>query len=352
MQLKPDSTSSRGRAAPTSTPQISETTIAAFQRGDHDAFAAISRHHQGELRIHCYRMVGSVDEAEDLVQETFLRAWRRRDTYERRATIRAWLYRIATNACIDAIRKRTTHGARIGSPDVTPDTHVPWMQPVPDAWLDTPASEEPPDAHLVTRESIELAFLLTLQLLPAKQRAVLLLRDVLDFSAAETARLLDDTAAAVNSALQRARATLRRRRPAPGESPRPVDVAFEEAVFLQAFMDAQQRGDVHAIVDMLRDDVRMTLFPDCVSWNGCTEVAAEFDKLRNTFGDARSVAVAANRQPAVAVYRRGAGEAEYRAWAIVLLGVAAGKLREIATFASPALFARFNLPATLPEGES
>ena len=326
---------------------VTAATIAAFCDGDHEAFASISRRHHHELQIHCYRMVGSFDDAEDLVQETFLRAWRGRDTYQRRAHIRSWLYRIATNVCIDAIRKRTTH-------EPTPDTAaadptVPWLQPVPDALLDQVAdAADPPDTRTVTRETIEMAFLTALQLLPAKQRAVLILRDVLDFSAAETAEALEDTTAAVNSALQRARETLRRRRPLAGSPPPGGDPSFGEALFLQAYMDAQRRGDIEAIIAMLREDVHMTLFPAGVSWHGLEEVKCEFLKLRDTFGDARSIAVAANRQPAMAVYRRQSGDDAYRAWAIVLLSVADGKVREIATFAAPALFARFGLPDTLP----
>jgi RNA polymerase sigma-70 factor (ECF subfamily) len=225
------------------------------------------------------------------------------------------------------------------------------MQPYPDALLDAPGASggERPDARLIGRETIELAFLATIQLLPPKQRAVLILRDVLEFSAAETADVLEDTPAAINSALQRARVTIRRQRgqddpPAPASTP-----TFGELVFLQAYVDASERGDVDAIVGLLREDVRMTLFPDGVTWDGRDEVGCELLARKIDFGDVRSIAIAANRQPAVAVYRRRSGDAEYRAWAVVLLGVADGQLREIATFASPELFARFDLPPTFSE---
>jgi len=334
---------------PARSPEVDVAIVDAFRRGDEDAFGRISRHHFRELHIHCYRMVGSFDEAEDLVQETLWRAWRNRDSYEGRATLRAWLYRIATNACIDAIRRRAPRPAPSEDSGGPEYSQFPWMQPYPDALLDTTGGHnDQPDARLVARETIELAFLATIQLLPAKQRAVLILRDVLGFSATETSQVLDDTPAAVNSALQRARATVRRRR-APTSAPPPVEPTFGELVFLQAYIDASERGDVDAIVDLLRDDVRMTLFPEGSTWDGRHEVACELFNRKDDFGEVRSVAIAANRQPAVAIYRRRSGDTEYRAWAVVLLGVVDGKLREIATFASPELFARFDLPRTLPE---
>ena len=325
-----------------------DVNVAAFRHGDADAFDRISRRYFRELHIHCYRMVGSFDDAEDLVQETLLRAWRNRDTYEGRSTIRGWLYRIATNACLDAIRRRAPRRTASDDSKLPLYSQVPWIQPYPDALLDsTPAGDDHPDARLVARETIELAFLATIQLLPAKQRSVLILRDVLDFSAAETAQVLDDTTAAVNSSLQRARATVRRV-PAKASltAARPT---FEELVFLQAYMDATERGDFDAVLELLRDDVRMTRFPDGSTWDGRDEVRCELLKRKDDFGDVRSVAVAANRQPAVALYRRRSGDAEYRAWGIVLLGVVDGKLREIATFNSPELFARFDLPLTIPD---
>lgn len=376
--------------------EVDAATVAAFRRGDEEAFDRISRQHFRELHVHCYRMVGSFDDAEDLVQDTLLRAWRHRDSYEGRATIRAWLYRIATNACIDAIRRRSREtpmdapGEGLTIADAGADADVgadaddalpryarfPWMQPYPDTLLDVAGGEaDPPDARLVARESIELAFLATIQRLPPKQRAVLILRDVLDFSAVETAEVLDDSAAAVNSALQRARATMRARRgpastaptPAPVQAPTPAPIttlmaartrpttrtatsntSFADAVMLQAYMDAAGRGDVEAMVALLRDDVRMTLLPAGRTWEGRHAVTCEMLERQKDFGDAKVIAIAANRQPAMAVYRRRAGDSDYRAWAIVVLGVTEGKLREIATFASPELFRRFDLPPALP----
>lgn len=342
---------SRGRVGPTSAPApdaIDAATIAAFERGDADAFGRIARRYARELHVHCYRMLGSFDDAEDLVQETLMRAWNRRDSYVGRASVRAWLYRIATNRCIDAIRARAARGGAGSDEAVPPYTSVPWLQPYPDALLEAGSEDLLADARAVSRETIELAFLATIQGVPPKQRAVLILRDVLDFSANETAEILEDTVAAVNSALQRVRATLKRRRGSAARSARTVAPSFDEAVLLEAFMDAQDRGDVNAMVDLLRDDVRMTLFPDAVTWSGRDAVARELRVKRGELdGDVRSVPITANRQPALAVYVRRSTDVAYHAWAIVVLGSREGKFREIATFASSDMFARFGLPATL-----
>jgi RNA polymerase sigma-70 factor (ECF subfamily) len=332
-------------------PEIDAATVASFRRGDQEAFARISRRHFRELHIHCYRMIGSFDEAEDIVQETLLRAWQRRDSYEGRAPVRAWLYRIATNLYIDTIRARPPRGTPEDTEGLPRYSNFPWFQPYPDALLDVPGTDSArPDARIVSQQTIELAFLATIQCLPAKQRAVLILRDILDFSATETAELLDDTTAAVNSALQRARATTQKRRAPASGAPLNAEATFDEAVLLQVFMDAQERGDINAIVDLLREDVRMTLFPEGTVWDGRRDVECEFFRMKSAFhGDVLSMPTAANRQPALAVYVRQPDDTEYRAWAIVLLGVFEGKLLEVATFASPEFFARFQLPPTLRE---
>jgi RNA polymerase sigma-70 factor (ECF subfamily) len=327
---------------------VNETTIAAFRRGEAEAFGRITHRYRAELHVHCYRMTGSLDDAEDLVQETFVRAWEKRETYEGRAGIRAWLYRIATNLSIDAIRARAARAIADEGHRPTAYSRFPWLQPYPDAMLDLASDDPSPDTRVAMRDAIELAFLATVQLLPPKQRAVLMLRDVLDFSAAETAAILEESTAAVNSALQRARATLARHRGAQEEVSHPTAPTFDEAMLLQTFMEAQDRGDIDAIVELLRDDVRMTLLPDCETWDGREEVARELRRKRAGFnGDVRSIPIAANRRPAVAVYVREQNASTYQAWAIVLLGLQSGEVREIATFASPDLFARFNLPAIL-----
>ena len=330
---------------PASIPVGDESIAAAFQDGDVELFNRVTRQHYRELHVHCYRMVGSFDEAEDLVQETLLRAWRKRQTFEGRSTIRAWLYRIATNVCIETIRRRTRRPV-IDDAGRARLAQIPRLQPYPDALLDTVATDDQqPDALVVARETIELAFLAVIQLLPAKQRAAFILRDVLAFSAADTAAVLDDTEAAVNSALQRARATLAHSRAAIVE-PAPADADVREQLLLRFFMDAQERADTDAMIGVLRGDVRMTLLPEGNTWEGRDAVASEIRRRLGEPRDLKCVAVSANRQPAIAVYARQSGDDSYRAWAIVLLDVVAGQLREIATFASPDLFERFGLPPT------
>ena len=256
------------------------TVVQAVRAGTAEQFSTLAERHRRELRVHCYRMVGSFDEAEDLVQETFARAWRRRAGFEGRSTFRAWLYRIATNACLDAIKRTGRRVRTINLPtlDDGPPSfdEVPWLQPFPDTLMEHgPAGD--PDAAVVAKETIELAFLATVQHLPPRQRAVLILRDVLDWTPAETAEALGGTVTAVNSALQRARATLQRF----GRSGRlawspvrpPTD---EERRLLQQYMDAHARADAAAIIGLLGDDVRFSMPPEEIRYVGNVEVAAFF----------------------------------------------------------------------------
>jgi RNA polymerase sigma-70 factor (ECF subfamily) len=323
---------------------------AAVRAGDATAFEALSRRYYRELHLHCYRMLGSFDEAEELVQETFLRAWRHRETYAGRAAPRTWLYRIATNACLDRLAVRTRSEPSVEA-RVPRYEQYPWMQPYPDVLLEElqGRSDDAPDTLLISRETIELAFLATLQALPSKQRAAFVLRDVLDFSAQETADMLEDSVAAVNSALQRGRATLRERR---SDNEAPVSAAtFDEALFLQAYVDASMRGDIDAIVALFREDIRMTLLPACHTCEGAAAVKAEFLRRRADARNVRLVPVAANRQPALAVYLQRNTETAYRAWAISVLAVRNGQIVEIATFETPELFEKFRLPAIVNEGD-
>jgi RNA polymerase sigma-70 factor (ECF subfamily) len=181
--------------------------VAAAREGDEEAFASLAEAYRAELQAHCYRMLGSLEDSEDLVQETFLRAWRKRASFRGDSSFRAWLYGIATNACLDALARRPRVAHHEG---VRPQGEVPWLRPYPDRLLPEAASDGEPEAELVEKETIELAFIATIQLLPPRQRAVLISRDVLGWSAAECAALFDTSVAAVNSALQRARATLKR----------------------------------------------------------------------------------------------------------------------------------------------
>jgi RNA polymerase sigma-70 factor (TIGR02960 family) len=319
-----------------------DPVVAAAKAGDEAAFATLVARHRRELHVHCYRMVGSFEEAEDLVQETFLRAWRKRETFEGGSGFRAWLYRIATNASLDAIRLRSRRVASLGS-----FAEVPWLQPYPDQLLDEVApSDDEPDAVVVARETIELTFLAVIQLLPPQQRAVLILRDVLDWSAAEAASLLDTTVAAANSALQRARATLREQLPQrPADRSASQDLSADERALLQGFIDTHERGDTAAAAAMLRDDVRVTMPPLPWLYEG-RDAITPMIALAGSMGDWRLLPTRANRQPAAASYLRRPGDSVYRAFKLDVLRVEDGAIAEITTFHSD-VFASFGLAETL-----
>ena len=319
--------------------------VSAARSGDQAAFATLVDRHRRELHVHCYRMVGSFEEAEDLVQETFLRAWRKRESFEGGPGFRAWLYRIATNASLDAIRGRSRRVASLRS-----IAEVPWLQPYPDRLLDEVApSDAEPEAVVVARETIELTFMAVIQLLPPQQRAVLILRDVLDWSAAETAALLETSVAAANSALQRARATLRERLPErPADRAAADDLSEDERTLLQGFIETHERGDAAAAAALVRDDVRVTMPPNPWLYEGIEAITGlmrtAFD--RESMGDWRLVPTRANRQPAAASYLRRPGDTVYRAFKLDVLRVEDGAIAEITTFHSD-VFGAFGLAETL-----
>jgi RNA polymerase sigma-70 factor (TIGR02960 family) len=301
--------------------------------------AALFERHRRELHVHCYRMLGSFDEAEDLVQETFLRAWRAQASFSGGTAIRPWLYRIATNACLDALRRKARQ-----VPTLNSFAEVPWLQPYPDRLLDEiPSPDDAPDAVVVARETIELAYLAVIQLLPPRQRAVLLLRDVLGWSAGETAETLEMTVAAANSALQRARATLHERLPEPRSRPSP-----EERELLARFIDAHERQDIAASVAIARADIRITMPPLHMCFDGIETMARNLESAfgPDSAGDWRLVPTGANRMPAAASYLRAHGDTGYRAFKLDVLRVVDGAIAEVTTFGA-SLFPAFGLPPTL-----
>jgi RNA polymerase sigma-70 factor (ECF subfamily) len=312
---------------------------------DEEAFARLVQRHRRELHVHCYRMLGSFDEAEDLVQETFLRGWRRRSTLVDTSQLRAWLYRIATNACLDALRRRSRQVPVAGT-----FAEIPWIQPYPDRLLDELAAEAAePDAVVVTRETVELAFLAAMQVLPPQQRAVLLARDVLGLSAGETAAMLDTTVAAANSALQRARATLQERMPEHRGDVSTADLTAEERTLLARFVDAHERHDAAASIALARSDIRITMPPHPMVFEGVDVVGPFLERAFGVdeVGDWRLVPTRANRMPAAASYLREWGETEFRAFKLDVLRVEDGAIAEITTFGT-SLFPSFGLPSTLP----
>ena len=314
--------------------------VPAFAGGE-SAFAALTERHRRELHVHCYRMLASFDEAEDAVQETFLRAWRARDTFDGSALIRAWLYKIATNVCLDAIRRA---GRRLTSMETMRE--VPWITPYPDRLLDEVApSEEEPEAVVVKRETIELAFLAALQVLPPRQRATLIARDVLGWPASETATALDTSVASVNSALQRARATLQAHLPARRSDWSAGAPSPDERALLASFIEAHERGDAALAVSIAAQDLRITMPPAPMLFEGLAHITPLLERALSE-GSWRLLATVANRMPTAASYLRAPGDTVYRAFKFDVLRVVDGRIAEITTF-GPALFAQFGLPETL-----
>ena len=310
-------------------------------------FAALAERHRRELHVHCYRMLGSFDEAEDLVQETLLRAWRARGGLERDDWFRAWLYKIATNACLDAIKR---DGRRV--PSLGSFRDVPWLQPYPDRLLEEAETAPPgdePHAAVIGRETIELTFLAVIQLLPPRQRAALILCDVLDWPAREAAEVLEIGVAAVNSALQRARATLREHLPAGRREDWIAPEATEtERELLERFIDSHERGDAEAAVALLADDIRITMPPRPYLFEGRDAIAPLLERAfgEERDGDWRLVPTRANRMPTAASYLRRPGETEFRAFKFDVLRVRDGKIAEITTFGAK-LFEEFGLERVL-----
>jgi RNA polymerase sigma-70 factor, ECF subfamily len=323
------------------------------------AFAAAVERHRAELQVHCYRMLGSFEDSEDLVQETFLRAWRKRASFssDGRSSLRAWLYRIATNACLDVLRSRPRRVlpqevAPAGDPSAAPPppADLPWLQPYPDRLLESVApAEEEPDAVTVARETIELAFLAAIQHLPPRQRAVLLLRDVLGWSAKDTGSLLEASVPSVNSALQRARATLRDQLPERRTDwAQPSGPSGEERELLRRYVDAHERTDVDALAALLLEDARLTMPPHATWYAGREAILVASEKgFDPAFGQLRSVVAGANLQPAAAHYLRPPGESQYRPLALDVLRIEGGRVAEISSFVFPGLFPAFGLPPTL-----
>ena len=335
------------------------TPLDRAQRRSQDWFQYQAEPYRRELQLHCYRMLGSLHDAEDLVQETFLRAWRGLDRFEGRASFRAWLYRIATNACLNALASRAR--ARRVLPEIygppseerpegEPATEIAWLEPYPDSELEDIADPAPgPEARYEMHESVQLAFVASIQHLPPRQRAVLLLCDVLGWSAIEAARLLDTSLASANSALQRARATLKNRFPAgqPGAQPAPDD---RERALLDRYVRAWEGDDLDSFIALLREDAVLSMPPWRQWYSGREAIRAFFAWAWNSesIESVRLVPTAANRQPAFALYKRGRNAFEWQAHSIQLLTLREDTIVNLTLFVDPKLFAAFGLPSVLP----
>ena len=334
-----------------------DPAMAAARAGDQHQFSQVTEPYRRELQVHCYRILGSVQDAEDLTQETLLRAWRRIDTYEGRASLRAWLYKIATNACLDAIDKRSRRAlppqagpqGDPGQPLAPPLAEPIWLEPYPTELIaDLEAS---PEARYSLRESITLAFLVALQSLPPRQRAVLILRDVLDWQAREVAELLDTTASAVNSALHRARVTLSQNYH--GAEPETAQIAAADAAtqrLLDRYVQAWEEADVTSLTELLREDAVLSM-PPSPSWYAGRDAVVSVVRGMAFGGDARGrwrmLPASANVQPAFAFYQRDEASSAYQAFGLQVLTIEHGQVADIVAFLDPSLLARFGLPLTL-----
>ena len=312
-------------------------------------FARLTDPFRAELLAHCYRMLGSVHDAEDQVQETMIRAWRSYGEFEGRASLRTWLYRIATNACLRALENssRRPLPSGLGSPSGHPEAplaaarpEVPWLQPIPDALVSAGSAD--PAEIVASRQSMRLALIAALQYLPARQRAVLILRDVLRWRAAEVADLLGTTTTAVNRMLQRARARLEQAAPDEDEIREPADPADRD--LLDKYATAFQNADIPAVMQLLREDAVFEMPPE-PTWFTGRELIGRFLQTRvlSEPGRFQMIPTAANGQPALAAYLRD-HDGVYRAHSICVLTIEASRIARVTSFNDPGLFPAFGLP--------
>ena len=310
-----------------------------------EQFEELARRHRRELHVHCYRMLASFDEAEDAVQETFLRAWRAWDSFAGPGQHRAWLYRIATNVCLDTLRSRRSVSR------MTSFAEVPWLQPYPDTLLDEIESpEETPEETAIRRETISLAFLAALQALPPRQRAALIARDVLGWPATETAAVIGTSVAAANSALQRARGTMQQHLPqrrsdwsAAGLSA--AGPTAEENELVARFIEAHERCDTEAAMAVAAADLRVTMPPLPFRFDGAQSIGPLIADAA-AMGTWRLLPVRANRMPAAASYLRRPGDTAHRPFKFDIMRVESGRIAEITTFDAK-LFPAFGLSPVL-----
>jgi RNA polymerase sigma-70 factor (ECF subfamily) len=332
--------------------------LEAARGGDADAFQQLIESQRAELHAHCYRMLGSLHDADDALQETRLRAWRGLSGFEAGRPLRPWLYRIATNVCLDALAKRSRRVLPIdqGPPANDRDRAGPpaletrWVEPYPDTVFGVDDGYAAPEARYERREAVELAFVAALQHLPARQRAVLILRDVLGFSAREVAAFLETTVASVNSALQRAHKTAKERLPARSQlaTRRALgDDDLREVV--DNYVAAWEKRDVHALVTMLVEDATFAMPPHPTWWHG-REAVIRFIASTGT-PDVRHIVTQANGQPAVAWYGWDRARNAYRPTALEVLGLDGPHVKDITAFVSPELYPRFGLPRELPRAD-
>lgn len=337
------------------TADVTGRLLARARSGDGDAFAELTGPFRRELQVHCYRILGSAADAEDMLQETLVAAWRGLDRFERRASVRTWLHAIATNKCLNHLR------AGRGQPPQGPDVPLPeptrsgeplWLEPYPDALLaGLPDAAAGPAARYEARESVSLAFVTALQHLPPRQRAALVLRDVLGFRAAETASTLGCTVDAANNLLKRARATLAGRLPADGLDRAPLPGSAREQQITARFADAFEQGDVPAIVALLTEDAWLTMPPLPFEYQGHDTIGHFYEAIvfRHGARRFRLIPTRANRQPAFGRYSRDPHTPVAHAHGVIVLTLTADRISAITAFADNSVLPGFGFPRTLPE---
>jgi RNA polymerase sigma-70 factor (TIGR02960 family) len=328
--------------------------LARARAGDEEAFRALTEPHRRELQLHCYRILGSVHDAEDAVQETLLAAWRSLDAFEGRASVRSWLYRIATNRCLNALRAQSRRPRQVPAmaDPLAPTRRIEpvWLEPYPDALLeDIPDGSAEPGARYEARESIELSFIVALQHLPPRQRAALVLADVLALRTAEIAEVLETGETSVKGALQRARATLRAQLPAPDRERAPRPSSAGERRLVGRFADAVESGDIDEIVSLLTDDALVTMPPQPLEYQGRDTIAAFMRRQAELRGvPMRLVPTRANNQPAFGCYLPDPHAAIARPYGLFVLTLEGDAIAAITWFSDTAVFRHFGLPRTLP----
>jgi RNA polymerase sigma-70 factor (TIGR02960 family) len=326
----------------------------AGSRRGRDAFRELTEPYRHELQLHCYRIVGSTQDAEDLLQETLLAAWRGLDQFTEQASIRTWLYRIATNRSVDALRASARRPRRLEAmtepPTATRVAEPIWLEPYPDVLIEGIADEAPgPEARYEHKEAMALAFVAGLQHLPPQQRAVLVLRDALGFRAAEVAEILDTSDAAVHSLLRRARVALESRLPATARERAPLPNSRREREVVGQFANALEDGDVGAVVALLTDDAWLTMPPEPYEYQGGAAIGQFLhDRAARRGAPLRVVPTRANGQPAFGCYFPCPQTDIARPYGLLVLTLAGSKIAEITFFADSSVFPHFGLPRTLP----
>ena len=337
---------------------VPETTLARARAGDEQAFSDLVAGYVRELHLHCYRILGSVADAEDMVQETLLAAWQGLSRYEGRASLRAWLYRIATNRCLNALRDSSRRPQRqpprppFNPPEPSREGEPVWLDPIPDDLLDGIADRaQEPSAQYETKETYALAFVAALQHLPPRQRSALLLRDALGFSSAEVADMLDASEASVNSALQRARATIAARLPGADRDRAPLPCSARERDLAARFASAYAADDIDAVVSLLTDDAWFTMPPVTLEYQGRDAIGNFLRESASWRGQRsqRLIPTRANGQPAYACYLHDGQAPIYRAHGLIVLTLEGDRISAITRFVDSSVLPRFGFPRTLPD---